>query len=431
MMSKNDWTDKLRDQLVDYEAPTTDDLWPAIEHSLAHGCNFSDSKHVVGKCARIVSIRRWTIAAAACAVIGIGVALVYDMPSYDEAVRTSSQRVAVKNNKRNIPLSEKSLPAENENGNHFQMSVASSSSILRRSLQLTSASRPSDSSMSEVVLASSLDASSDTDQISRQMKPKEQPITQKAKSVSEPFAAPDAYIEEGLLGLSNRHPQKVGWSMKLYAENGFVGGKGTFDNGAYLMASSDVLFNSSPMVSVTSFVTAKEKLRALLSAENVVEKHHHQPLSIGAQVGVRLGSKLLLGTGVTYTRVSSDFATEAYGSRSDISQTLHYVGIPVSLGYELLSVYGFHSYVSVGAEADVNVKNDTKMDGARQKVKRDRMQWSTNASLGIQYDVVPQLGIYVEPGLRYYIDNGSNIDNIFKYKKLNFGMQFGLRWNIK
>ena len=58
------------------------------------------------------------------------------------------------------------------------------------------------------------------------------------------------------------------------------------------------------------------------------------------------------------------------------------------------------------------------------------MQWSANASLGIQFDVIPQLGIYAEPGAKYYFDNGSHIDNVFKDKKLNFNLQFGLRWNI-
>ncbi len=60
---------------------------------------------------------------------------------------------------------------------------------------------------------------------------------------------------------------------------------------------------------------------------------------------------------------------------------------------------------------------------------RDKMQWSANASLGIQFDVIPQLGIYAEPA-KYYFDNGSHIDNVFKDKKLNFNFQFGLRWNI-
>ena len=31
----NDWTNKLRDRLTDYQEPVTDDLWAAIQQSLA------------------------------------------------------------------------------------------------------------------------------------------------------------------------------------------------------------------------------------------------------------------------------------------------------------------------------------------------------------------------------------------------------------
>jgi hypothetical protein len=58
------------------------------------------------------------------------------------------------------------------------------------------------------------------------------------------------------------------------------------------------------------------------------------------------------------------------------------------------------------------------------------MQWSVNTSLGIEYDIIPQLGIYIEPGLKHYFDNGSRIENFFKDKPTNFNLQVGVRWNI-
>lgn len=87
--------------------------------------------------------------------------------------------------------------------------------------------------------------------------------------------------------------------------------------------------------------------------------------------------------------------------------------------------------MTAGGGADFNVKNHTESDGEVMASKHDRTQWSANASLGAQFDIIPQLGIYVEPGAKYYFDNGSQIENTFKDKKLNFNLQFGLRWNIK
>ena len=53
------------------------------------------------------------------------------------------------------------------------------------------------------------------------------------------------------------------------------------------------------------------------------------------------------------------------------------------------------------------------------------------AAAGVEYDFVPNLGVYVEPGAKYYIKNGSGVDNIFKDKPFNFSLQIGLRYNMK
>ena len=59
---------------------------------------------------------------------------------------------------------------------------------------------------------------------------------------------------------------------------------------------------------------------------------------------------------------------------------------------------GFHAYVMAGGEADFNVKNDTKVSGHKEDVKRDGVQFSGKASLGAQYDVTPQGGSVCRTG---------------------------------
>ena len=215
----------------------------------------------------------------------------------------------------------------------------------------------------------------------------------------------------------------VGWSVKLYAENGIPRSYSNGESsGSWVM--SDAMMG--PAVDNTlQFMVVK-----LNNKESLIDSKHHFPVSVGLQVGVPLLPRLSLTTGVVYTQTSSDF-TYQYGSgQMVVNQSLHYVGIPVGLSYEVWGISRLHTYVNVGGEGAVNVKNKTLMDGNREDVGRDKMQWSANASLGIQFDVIPQLGIYAEPGAKYYFDNGSHIDNVFKDKKLNFNSQFGLRWNI-
>lgn len=68
-MSNQDWTSKLQEQLADYQESVSHDLWAGIEQSLAHS--------ETGKKARIVYFKRWSAAAAAVALLGIGGSYVY------------------------------------------------------------------------------------------------------------------------------------------------------------------------------------------------------------------------------------------------------------------------------------------------------------------------------------------------------------------
>jgi hypothetical protein len=40
------------------------------------------------------------------------------------------------------------------------------------------------------------------------------------------------------------------------------------------------------------------------------------------------------------------------------------------------------------------------------------------------------LGIYAEPGVRYYFDNGSRMQNYFKDRPTSWTLQVGLRLNL-
>lgn len=68
-MSNQDWTSKLQEQLAGYQESVSHDLWAGIEQSLAHS--------ETGKKARIVYFKRWSAAAAAVALLGIGGSYVY------------------------------------------------------------------------------------------------------------------------------------------------------------------------------------------------------------------------------------------------------------------------------------------------------------------------------------------------------------------
>ena len=178
-----------------------------------------------------------------------------------------------------------------------------------------------------------------------------------------------------------------------------------------------------------SNVAATRRSEPIWLAGYEERQHHHRPITYGLTLSYPLSDRISLTTGVVYTKLQSDFTQVMRSQQIQQEQTLHYVGIPLNLNYKLWAYKRFRTYLSAGVKADWNVATHLETEGVSQQLAKDRMQWSLNASLGLQYDIVPQLGLYVEPGLNWYPDNGK-LQNYFKDKPLSCGLQLGLRMSF-
>ena len=457
-MSNNDWTNKLRDQLADYQEPVSRDLWAGIEQSLAQKKGHQEVSKP-GKIIHINTWKRWSAAAAAVALLGVGGSYVYFHQEEDKLV---SSQLAMVTDKPSASAVAKNLhPAENASENGARNSLdsrdynvglgmkrspkqtvegknAGRQLLADQTVLLSSASENEVMPTSEnELMVASVDsqpvssAEEKTESTLQQDSPTRQ--NQKAKSIDNLFAnavVADAY--------QFSHPKETaGLSMKLYAENLSPNlGLSTSDD-SNASSGSDVLADPMPGVVPDPTIGGVNDIDYLMASYKEVRKtykgeaKHHAPVSVGLQVAFGIAPRLSLSSGFVYTRTSSDFYPYAPHNNYNVHQVLHYVGIPVGLNYELWKSGGFHAYVMAGAEADLNVKNDTEEEGVKKEnAKRDRVQFSGKASLGAQYDITPNVGLYIEPGAKYYIDNGSEIENTFKDKKLNFNFQFGLRFNL-
>ena len=457
-MSNQDWTSKLQDQLADYQEPVSHDLWAGIEQSLAQKniesvstnpqaiaseSSESTDLHVgseAKKNARVVYFKRWS-AAAAVALLGIGGSYVY---LHQEDVEKAHLQLA--------SLSSPAVSADLQSA----ASQSAPSHVVSSDLQ-SAASQPASSHVVSADLQStasqpapSLVVSADLQSAASQKKTSD---VLKEESENEISLLAEKSDYKALTRSTDHHAaayasqsyhfekneEVSGWSMQLYAENltPSLGGVNSDASGGYNDFSYGTM--AEPMPGVIPDPTAggiygEEYLLASCKAiqrNQQVNAKHHAPVSVGLQVAFGIAPRLSLSTGMVYTRTSSDFYPYAPSSSYNVHQVLHYVGIPVGLNYEFWQSGGFHAYVMAGAEADYNVKNDTEEEGVKKEnAKRDRVQLSGKASLGAQYDITPKVGLYIEPGAKYYFDNGSHVENTFKDKKLNFNLQFGLRFNL-
>ena len=482
-MSNQDWTSKLQDQLADYQESVSHDLWAGIEQSLAQkniesvstnpqtiASESSESAdlHVgseVKKNARIVYFKRWSAAAAAVALLGIGGSYVY---LHQEDVE-----------KGNLQMASLSSPAVSADSHIVSADLQSAASqpapshVVSADLQ-SAASQPAPSHIVSADLQSAASQSAPSHVVSADLQSAaSQPapshvVSADLQSAASQKKANDVLKKESeneisLLAEKSDHKtltrstdnhaaayasqsyhfekneEVSGWSMQLYAENltPSLGGVNSDASGSYRDYSHGTMAEPMPGVipnPTVGGIYGEEYLLASYKAiqrKQQVNAKHHAPVSVGLQVAFGIAPRLSLSTGMVYTRTSSDFYPYAPSSSYNVHQVLHYVGIPVGLNYEFWQSGGFHAYVMAGAEADYNVKNDTEEEGVKKEdAKRDRVQFSGKASLGAQYDITPKVGLYIEPGAKYYFDNGSHVENTFKDKKLNFNLQFGLRFNL-
>ena len=450
-MSNKDCTSKLRDQMTDYQEPVKHDLWAGIAQSLAQnqpaaGENGVPENHPVKRVekepkARVVTLKRWSAAAAAVALLGIGGSYVYlhqedveqgnvqlaslasSEASSASSASSSSLSASSSSHSKQVPL----LAADNKSADSKSRQKAASSAASLLSSDYASVPVQSAAPMNDEGETMVAVASDEAPLVASKYKSAES-----AQSQAEPNSSSSYHF--------SRNSEVAGVSMKLYAEN-LGAGMGNVNSGSNIVnrySDSGVMADPMPGVYPDPSVGGSNDVDYLMAAAyKALQKSpqgkakHHAPVSVGMQIAFGVAPRLSLSTGVVYTRTSSDFYPYAPNNDYNVHQVLHYVGIPVGLNYELWRSGGFHAYVMAGAEAAYNVKNDTDEDGTRkQDAKRDRVQFSGKASLGAQYDISPSVGLYIEPGAKYYFDNGSDVENTFKDKKLNFNLQFGLRFNL-
>ena len=168
---------------------------------------------------------------------------------------------------------------------------------------------------------------------------------------------------------------------------------------------------------------------------------HKLPVKFGVSFRYGFNKRLGIESGLTYTLLNSTFTTAAGTANGNTTgkQTLHYIGIPLNVTYNIIGSKMFNVYASAGGAMEKAVggyfETTGHVDGKRSETNRNslkpkELQWSLNASAGAQVNVLNQLGLFVEPGISYRIPSGSHVRSIYTDKKLDFSIGFGIRFNF-
>ena len=405
-MKQDDWTQRLRDHLADYEAPVPDDLWEKIEARLP-------KEPVARKKAQRVPLWvRWAAAAMfAGAIVGTGFVLWPD--SQEDTTTPIAVAQPATAPKQKTPATEE-VPTE-------------SVKTLVAAPKKTMAPKKPDETIGikavepEEDIAREENVSTEKNVAPQDETPDEtiERIREELETIRKEQEAPTLLTEE-IPVKSEEKDIKV----NLYASNGF--GNLSYRNG--VLMSQELLANYDYYTNPNSHGTRSGGPVYLANHEE--RQKFYQPISFGLTVNVPISSGFSVSTGVVYTRLHSDFTSISNSLVYERQQWLHYIGIPLTVQYNVLQWHGLNVYAAAGGQADFNVKAFLNTDGVETKLEKDDVQWSVNAAVGVQYNFIPMLGIYAEPGVKHYFDNGSHIRNFFKYKPTNFNLQVGVRMNL-
>lgn len=424
---KQDWTDTLKQKMAGYEERPSDELWAA----LSERAGLQESRR------KVIPVWFWGLSAAAALMAGIFVVTKVNDKSVnalggitaDVAVsepvdaevsepveRTLAEDLAeVKSRKAKSALIAEAVPVESSVG----------AGVIEDSAESAETSVPENQDVDAVLVESSVSA-----------------VAEDVTSVNAEEQAAmswDEYLKE-TPSEKARARRSGGFSAGILA-GGAVGGN-TFGSKPTAM-----VMGANPLaagVTKTDWIDKDSKASAIVyNQPEVQEEYSHKiPVKVGLTARYNITGRLGVETGLTYSILSSSVKTgnsETGKNWSTGSQTLHYLGIPLNISFNILNSRYVNIYVTGGGMMEKSIsgsiKTDEYVDGKfartlKTNISPKGLQWSVNAAAGVQANILPQLGFFVEPGVSHHFKNGSRVRSIYTDKPTDFSLGFGLRYSF-
>ena len=257
-------------------------------------------------------------------------------------------------------------------------------------------------------------------------------------------------------------PKTSAWNIQL-AYNGQLGKRDNFHEATSVNAKSFSAISNILIPAETSYsnwndysfylnnevppMEMSEETRSLMeiAASNAqinggsMEAHyeHQLPLSIQLTLSRQLGKQFSVETGLSYTLLQSTSTTGSSAAYIQEQQRLHYLGIPLRMGWQWYSKAPLSFYTSSGVMLEMPIHSTLNVNHVVNDMntysKRDKLsvplQWSTSVGVGIQYDITPHIGFYLEPSLQYFFNDGSSIKSYRTEHRFSVTLPLGIRFH--
>lgn len=230
----------------------------------------------------------------------------------------------------------------------------------------------------------------------------------RAESSSEARTVPGSNLREayGEDIFAEVTPRRNKTSLGLFAGGGMVGGS---EGGPSHQMFSDAMNSNPGQVVISQKYTYSD-----------YTFRHALPISFGLAVRKDFPHGLSLESGVNYTLLMSE-ANGLYGAK-DISQKLHFIGVPLRFNWRFFERNRFSLYIGAGGMVE---KCISAKFGSR-SLDEPKVQWSALAAAGAQYRLGGVVGLYFEPEASYYFTQTS-LRTVRTDSAVAFTLRLGLR----
>ena len=431
------WMRKIKERLDDYSEPLPVSGWERLEKDL------SASKPPVAGRRRIIPFRRWAVAAAAALLVAVSSVSVWllQSPVGEEMRNTTAPTLAAVPDK----LPEQQTPSvrtEITEPDYRAQKQELPTDTNRRSLLAQQLNTADETEREAVVQSLNAEPEVQTANVQERTAESAQANQEAAEVIAEeertekverrrPSGRDKLHLPVG----GTKREQSRGWSVGLAVGNtgGLISGSSMDESG--LLQNGQSFGVSGGRVDLTTMsdgimevpdgqeLVFKDGIPYLQrSSGQVVDIDHKQPLSFGFSVRKGLARGFSVETGLTYTYLASD--VKFAGSSETVSQKLHYLGIPLRANWNFLDKKLVTLYVSGGGMIEKCVYG--KLGSEKETVKP--LQFSVSGAVGVQLNATKRIGIYMEPGVAYFFDDGSSVQTIRKENPFNFNIQAGIRF---
>lgn len=192
-------------------------------------------------------------------------------------------------------------------------------------------------------------------------------------------------------------------------------------------------YSTTPMVGISG----KEEAQVFAPSTFIHYEYKHKlPVSFGMYAALSLNRKWSLESGVFATRLVTSVYSVIHETTPVFltDQVLWYLGVPVKVRWNFINSRYVLAYVAAGGalEKCISFAYNPAFDREDMNftARNIPLQWSVNASLGVQYSITQVVGLFAEPGVSLFFDSHAPVETIRQDKPLHFHLNAGIRFSF-